>query len=171
MYEQLLIHGMLWLFIYFLLAPALSVSPSATHLPLNPHIHTLELCCCSCDSANCISQNPLPGGSIRFCQRDVIKGNWKWNTGGGSSFLFSSCCYVLQLQTVGSGYRLLLHSAAASLHFWDTSSRSVSGVTAREESDRVPPPSRPGYVEGASPTKVWVLTSQKRPLLWAPGFW
>ena len=47
-----------------------------------PHIHTLELCCCSCDSANCISQNPLPGGSIRFCQRDAIKGNWKWNTGG-----------------------------------------------------------------------------------------
>ena len=47
-----------------------------------PHIHTLELCCCSCDSANCISQNPLPGGSIRFCQRDAIKGNWKWNTAG-----------------------------------------------------------------------------------------
>ena len=82
MYEQLLIHGMLWLLIYFLLAPALSVSPSATHLPLNPYIHTLELCCCSCDSANCISQNALPGGSIRFCQRDVIKGNWKWNTAG-----------------------------------------------------------------------------------------
>lgn len=59
-----------------------SVSPSATHLPLNPHIHTLELCCCSCDSANCISQNPLPGGSIRFCQREAIKGNWKWNTVG-----------------------------------------------------------------------------------------
>lgn len=82
MYEQLLIHGMLWLFICFLLAPALSVSPSATHLPLNPHIHTLELCCCSCDSANCISQNPLPSGSIRFCQREAITGNWKWNTVG-----------------------------------------------------------------------------------------
>lgn len=53
-----------WLFTYFL------STPNSPHLPLQhtslsaPQTHTLESCCCSCDSANCASQNPLPGGSL-----------------------------------------------------------------------------------------------------------
>lgn len=147
-----------------------SVSPSATHLPLNPHIHTLELCCCSCDSANCISQNPLPGGSIRFCQREAIKGNWKWNTVERVfipvfQLLLQYCsCRQLALATGFCTPQQLRYTseipAADQFPAWQPGRVTLYA-----------PPSRPGYVEGASPTKVWVLTSQKGPFLWAPGFW
>ena len=81
MYEQL--HGsILAIYLFSFGSYTLHISLCNTPPSQPPRTHTLELCCCSCDSAKCISRNPLASGPIRFCQRDAIEGNWKWHTGG-----------------------------------------------------------------------------------------
>lgn len=75
MYEQL--RGIYWLFTYFLLAPTLSISPSAAHLPLSPHVHTLWSCVVAAVTLQSvfprIHWQVVPLGSAKGCHRGKLK--------------------------------------------------------------------------------------------------
>lgn len=148
----------------------LHISLGSTPPSQPPRTHPLELCCCSCDSAECISQNPLAGGSIRFCQRDAIEGNWKWNMGGESSFLFSSCCHsisaadsclwLLASFALSSSFATLLrHQQQISSPPGSQTTVRPCPLTLKAISFLRSPSTR--YVEGASPwrSEYWPVKS------------
>lgn len=128
--------------------------------PLPPPPYTYSGCAAAAEIwQTLISQNLLPAGSMRSCQWDIPKGNWKWKTQEGCSSLFSSCCHPASAE--GSCLQLLalLHLAAALPHLLE--------ILATDGSRALPPRSKSRYA-GASPTKFRV--SSKGPPLWAPSF-
>lgn len=87
------------------------LSPGATHLPLDSHPHTLAL---QILFPRTQGQVVLLGTATGVPQRGTES---ERRRGGGIHTSFPGAVKFPQLQTPGSNYQLLLHSAAALPHF------------------------------------------------------
>lgn len=120
MYEQL--HGLYWLFDYLLLALRFFISPSTKQppppTPTPPQLHTLSSCVAAAGTLQIyFSESTARWFPVRFCQRDAIKGNWKWKIEEGLHSCLPRCSRITSAQTVATSFFALSSSFATLLRY------------------------------------------------------